>query len=819
MKRLVVGAALILPVLVTGNATLSHPACPGDGDCCEDNGTPGCDDAECCNWICDAVDPFCCDVFWDTLCVREAHAFCDVCADPACPGEGDCCEPGGNGTPGCDDVLCCNWICAMDPHCCTDVWDELCAIQADASCSCEFPPCPLDCPPGALDEGEPCGFEWNNGCDWYPVDFEPAACGDTFCGLAWANNGSRDTDWFMIWHDGGTITATLVSQFPGNCLIVDGVDPDGEPCDPVVVGTVGCSDDCANIQVASATLYQGWYVVLVGFGDCAGNPILDEDGCASPAPEYYVTIECEPGPACALDEHCDDGDPCNGDEWCDPLNNCRPAPPDPDCNENGLLDACDIAAGTSPDCNDNGIPDECDIVDQTSSDDDGNGVPDDCEWCSTYKLVAADGAEADGFGISVAADDGFAVIGSWRDDDFGSNTGSAYVFRQDGVSWVQNEKLLPSDAAQGQHFGTAVAISGDIAVVGAYHDGEGGQWAGAAYVFRYDGATWHEERKLLAEDGSDGDLFGSSVAVDDDTVVVGASSDDDNGEESGSAYVFRYNGATWVQEQKLVASAGALGDQFGSSAGVEGDAVVIGAYRDDDNGEDSGSAHVFRFNGSTWDEEQKLLAPDGAPGDYFGRTVGISGDGVVVGAYRDDDNGDDSGSAYVFRYSGPAWVEEQKLLAPDGAEADNFGSVSISGDTAVVGAATDDHSGVVSGSAYVFRHDGSTWTRYKKLVAYDRAAGDRLGRITAVSGDTVVVAAHWNDDHGENSGSAYVFDISEPCPCPWDLDASGDVGITDFLELLAAWGADPGGPPDFNGDGTVDVIDFLSLLANWGLCP
>ncbi|MHC4414142.1 MAG: hypothetical protein ACYS0G_02535 [Planctomycetota bacterium] len=185
-----------------------------------------------------------------------------------------------------------------------------------------------------------------------------------------------------------------------------------------------------------------------------------------------------------------------------------------------------------------------------------------------------------------------------------------------------------------------------------------------------------------------------------DVAVVGAHNDDDNGSSSGSAYVYRWNGSSWGQEQKLLASDGAGGDWFGWSVSVSGDVAVVGAYLDDDNGDRSGSAYVFRWNGSSWTEEAKLLASDGAAGDYFGVSVSVSGDVVVVGAYEDDDNGSSSGSAYVYRWNGSSWGQEQKLLASDGAAGDFFGySVSVSGNIAVVGAYSDDY----TGSAYVYQ--------------------------------------------------------------------------------------------------------------------
>jgi nucleoside-specific outer membrane channel protein Tsx len=302
--------------------------------------------------------------------------------------------------------------------------------------------------------------------------------------------------------------------------------------------------------------------------------------------------------------------------------------------------------------------------------------------------------------------------------------------------------------------------------------------AGAVYVFHYDGTAWVEEAKLEASDAAANDAFGLSVAVAGDTAVVGAALDDDGGSDSGSAYVFHYDGTVWVEEAKLTPSDGAAFDQFGSSVAAAGDTIVVGARLDDDNGSDSGSAYVFRYDGTVWVEEAKLKASDGAPSDTFGNAVAVAGETAAVGAQFDDDNGADSGSAYVFRYDGATWVEQAKLVASDGAPSDTFGNtVAVAGETVVVGAQFDDDNGTDAGLAYVFRYDGTAWVEQAKLTPSDGTADDMFGGSVAVSGDTAVVGAALDDDNGSSSGSAYVFPIPEPSA--WMLHGSA-------LAVLAA---------------------------------
>jgi hypothetical protein len=393
------------------------------------------------------------------------------------------------------------------------------------------------------------------------------------------------------------------------------------------------------------------------------------------------------------------------------------------------------------------------------------------------KLLASDGAANDYFGGSVSISGDVAVVGVAEDDDNGLASGSAYMFRWNPGppgSWIQEQKLLPSDGAAGDLFGNSVSLSGEVVLIGAFQDGDNGPYTGSAYVFRWNGSSWVQEQKLLASDGSSNRWFGYSVSVSGNVGFVGVAQEY-GGAGFTSVYVFRWNGSSWVEEQKLLASDEAQYDLFGSALSVSGDVAVLGARWDDDNGTDSGSAYVFRYNpelpvGSRWVEEQKLLASDGAAGDDFGASVSVSGDVAVVGAALHDHKGVDAGSAYVFRYDpsqsicGRKWCEEQELLPLDGAAGDVFGwVVSVSGDVAVVGAGYDDDNGDLSGSAYVFRWNGSSWVQERKLLPSDGAAGDQFGVGNGVSGNLAVVGARLDDDNGIGSGSAYVFSLVGTC--------------------------------------------------------
>ncbi len=487
----------------------------------------------------------------------------------------------------------------------------------------------------------------------------------------------------------------------------------------------------------------------------------------------------------------------------------------------------------------------------------------------TTKLTAFGAAAEDEFGISVAVDGNTVLVGAHQDDDNGDNSGAAYIFTKFGDVWgnapasgnhrVETAKLVASDAAANDEFGISVALDGDTAVIGAYHDDHTDDGntignAGSAYVFTKVSGVWSQKAKLIAVDGAANDEFGISVAVNGDTVVVGARQNDTS---SGAAYLFTEVSGVWSQKAKLTASDGAANDEFGISVAVDGDTIVVGAHQDDDNGDLSGSAYVFtRDSAGGWRQREKLTASDGEAGDHYGYSVGVSGDTVVVGAYSDDSNEANTGAAYFLRI--PGWTDipnsaatttshivtgltndEEHTFQVRGVNAAGEGLASArAGGTPTfaipvrpTGFAADAGDAVVD-LTWVNPED-STIDKYQLLQIIQGGKlttastddpvvrGDGFGISVAADGDTAVVGAYQDDDAtNDNSGSAHVFTRNSSA-APWSWSAkltASDAAANDEFGIAVAVDGDTivvGAHQNDSNKGAAYVFTWNSSNSNW----
>jgi FG-GAP repeat len=327
-------------------------------------------------------------------------------------------------------------------------------------------------------------------------------------------------------------------------------------------------------------------------------------------------------------------------------------------------------------------------------------------------------------------------------------------------------------------------------------------------LFLYDGQNWlpltTTDLSLLApvtrtaSDGANADYFGWSVAISGDYAIVGAWYKTISGNTAqGAAYIFVRSGSLWTQQAQLTASDGAANDGFGRSVAISGDYAIVGALNDDNGSNaDQGSAYIFVRSGTTWSQQNKITANDGAANDGFGRSVAISGNYAIVGAHRDGIGSNaQQGSAYVFNltffFLGGnliyTWSQQAKLIATDGAAYDLFGiSVAISGDYALIGAQyADIGSNADQGAAYVFVRSGRTWAQQAKFAPGDGAESDWFGESVAISGDYAVIGASHDDvsyiNFNSDQGSAYIFARSGTT---WTLQAkltASDGAARDFF--------------------------------------
>lgn len=434
--------------------------------------------------------------------------------------------------------------------------------------------------------------------------------------------------------------------------------------------------------------------------------------------------------------------------------------------------------------------------------------------------------------------------------------GSAAMAQVSG--YCPPQELLATAGAANDWYGMGIALDGDTLLVASPGCSVGGVVdCGAVFVYRSIDGAWEYEAMLVAPDAAASDYSARWPCLDGDTAFLGVSQDDIDGRgDQGSVNVFVRNGSVWTHQGKIVAADGAAGDNFGWKVQKSGDTLAVSAFRDDDRGGDSGSVYVFVRSGDQWEQQAKLTASDGAGGDHFGNGLALQGDTLLVGADKDDSS---RGSLYVFERSGTTWTQTQKLRPPDAAAGDQFGmTITIDGDTAVVGAVWDDGQ---MGSATVYTRDGSTWSQQVKLTAPDSYYGARFGICVALCGDTLAVGAAWSrgdvylyqrageawmlrskitsDQSWSDFGGYIAMDASTLAVgarsydvggqsdqgAAWVYHTRGELGGVDLnsdgrndffdVQLFLNWYSDAAPGADFNQDGTIDFFDVQAFLDQW----
>ena len=329
---------------------------------------------------------------------------------------------------------------------------------------------------------------------------------------------------------------------------------------------------------------------------------------------------------------------------------------------------------------------------------------------------------------------------------------TSYEIEGPNVIVGDEQKITSSDNTSGDQFGDSVSIDGDYAVCAASQDDT--LRKGSAYIFKREGTTWTQQSKIV-KDGTRSDYhqFGRSVAISGDYVISGMPGDSDTGgNNSGAAYIFKRYGTSWIQMQRIVGTTRTTNHRFGGCVSIDGEYAIVGMHYE---GNFKGHASIFKRTGETWTEQIEVESDDGDTTDRFAGSVSISGNYAIVGAFNDNDNGSGSGSAYIYGLNGSTWSLQQKIIADDGVANDSFGwSVAISGEYALVGA----YGHASKGCAYIFKRDGTSWTQQAKLISSDIEANDSFGQYVALKGDIAVISSPNEDpDNVSNAGSVYIF--------------------------------------------------------------
>ena len=371
-------------------------------------------------------------------------------------------------------------------------------------------------------------------------------------------------------------------------------------------------------------------------------------------------------------------------------------------------------------------------------------------WIEEAGIYPDDGMAGNKFGVKLSLNEAgdVAVISADQDEQ---GKGAVYVFSRSvsnpgiengngptAVQWTLQAKLMADDATDAAQFGDSVDMYGDTIVIGASYPDQWGE-AGAVYIFEKDGSgAWVQTDELLPSDANDSSAvesirFGRSVALAGENVlVVGADNYDPNGQYSGSAYIFRRtidpeNGQPlWLEEAKLIPDEGGEAQYFGYHVDIDdiGSTVVISCWKDGKviargtaekapKTEQIGSAYVFAHNANLdqWTQQAKIIAEDGEPGDRFGNSVSISGDGdtLLIGAYNDDER---RGSAYVFLRddegdaSSSSWRQAMKLQAGNVSAVKEFAfQVILDGTTAAISEDRDSDNENEAGAIHVYGID------------------------------------------------------------------------------------------------------------------
>ncbi len=317
------------------------------------------------------------------------------------------------------------------------------------------------------------------------------------------------------------------------------------------------------------------------------------------------------------------------------------------------------------------------------------------------------------------------------------------------------QKVTATDGARFDQLGGAVAISGNYAIAGA---SSANSSRGAVYIYKKENNVWIEQTKLTIPNASFLTNFGYSVAIDGDYAVVGARNDRETGTRAGAVYVFKRDGNNWIQQARLEATNRIINDYFGSSVSISNDYIIVGAENKDINGTKTGAAYIYKRTGTTWNLQSELVATDGQDGDKFGTSVSIYGNHAVVGA----SNVDTYGAVYAYTIQNSQWILKNKIISPQRRYQGEFGvAVDIEREYLVIGAPKQQGENYHSGAAWLYKDDGYEWKEYQRLTVNGSVSSSLryslLGNSVSISNNYIIVGAKNHTARGNQAGMAYVY--------------------------------------------------------------
>lgn len=430
----------------------------------------------------------------------------------------------------------------------------------------------------------------------------------------------------------------------------------------------------------------------------------------------------------------------------------------------------------------------------------------------------------DHLGFSGQVGDGIAVVGIPSADFQGVRSGFATVFRQVGTVWLPWIDLAPSDPNPGQRFGADIELADDWLFIGAPGDDDGGNEAGAVYVFRRALASWVPYGKIVPSDLVPEDRFGAELSFSEfggrPTLAIGADGSDTAAFNAGAVYVYELQGTTWAPLQKLVAFDADVEDRFGCAAALFRDRLLVGAWLHSESTAASGSVYAYEFDGTTWSFVQRLPRMDPQSGEGFGTSLAMDAEHVVVGAPYRSVGEPRAGAAIVYSWSGTDYTWMAELTAPVFFADDRLGSA-VAIDDGVIAAGTwlSDLAEVDAGSVELFALRAGSWESLATWTASDPQPGGHFGAAVDLAGEAGFVGSPDADGSAEDSGRAFLIDVPRRVPfIRSDCNADGQVDLSDAIHMLESLFVTGSvtceAACNANTDGAFDLSDAIFLLTH-----